>query len=207
MQHFSEQSWVDFVRGVMAPKVGDGINAHLVADCLQCKTAYDAWGRVGRMAVQEMGYAPPENLVRLVKLAFENTRTDQPQRDWTVANLVFDSLAQPLPAGVRSGALNTWQMVYEAEGLTVDLRLGRGAQSNALHIIGQVFDKKAVRALQDKASVELSTIQHRLVATAPVSVSGEFQLEYQTKDDLWLSVKAEDRNAVRIPLALQDRGN
>jgi hypothetical protein len=202
MQHFLEQSWVDFVRGVSSPEVSHNVKAHLVAGCPQCKTNCDAWSRVKKLASEESAYTPPENLVRLAKLAYESTHADQPSTSWTVANLVFDSLAQPLLAGVRSGALNAWQVIYEAEGLTIDLRLGHRGQSKELHIVGQVFDKKAVRALQDNASVELSTRQHQVVATSAVGDSGEFQLAYEAKDDLWLSLKAEGRNAVRIPLTL-----
>lgn len=198
MEHFSEQPWADFVRGINGPKVQD-IRAHLAQGCAKCKTAQEAWSRVQRIATQEGAYTPPENLVRLVKLGFVNKPAEQPQA-WTLASLVFDSFAQPLQAGVRSGALNFWQVIYEAEGLTVDLRFGHRAQSTAVHLVGQVFDKQAVRALQNNASIELSTDQEQLVATTTVSALGEFYIEFEAKDHMWLSVKAADRNTVRIPL-------
>ncbi len=199
MRHFSEQPWADFVRGVSTPQISRGIKAHLAEGCSKCHAAHDAWSRVRRLATEESIYAPPENLARLVKLGFASTHAQQP-RAWTLASLVFDSFAQPLPAGVRSGALNVWQVIYEAEGLTVDLRFGRRAQSKEVHVVGQVFDKQAVRALRDNASVELSTEKDDLVATAAVSVLGEFHLEFEQKDAMWLSVKAAGRNIVRIPL-------
>jgi hypothetical protein len=199
MQHFSEQPWADFVRGISGPEVGKDIKAHLGSGCLKCKTAHDAWSRVERLATKEGAYAPPENLVRLVKSGFAS-RDAQPLRTWTLANLVFDSFAQPLMAGVRSGALNVWQVIYEAEGLTVDLRFGRRAQSKAVHLVGQVFDKQEVRALQNNATVELSTEQDRMVATTDVSTLGEFHIEFEATEHLWLSVKAVGRNPVRIPL-------
>src|SRR5580698_1421846 len=199
MRHFAEQPWADFVRGVSAPPISSDIKAHLAEGCSKCQTAHDAWSRVRRLATEESGYAPPDNLVRLVKLGFVSVQAPQP-RAWTLANLVFDSFAQPLPAGVRSGALRVWQVIYEAEGLTVDLHFGRRAESKAMHIVGQVFDKQAVGALQDNASVELSTEHEQLVATAPVTGLGEFHLEFEAKDHLWLEVKAVGRNTVRIPL-------
>ena len=148
---------------------------------------------------EESAYAPPENLVRLVKLEFSSQAARRPQK-WTLANLVFDSLAQPLPAGVRSGTLNVWQVIYEAEGLTVDLRFGRRSQSREVHMVGQVFDKQAVCALKNNATVELSNEKDMLVATTAVTDLGEFHLEFEARDRLWLSVKAAGRNAVRIPL-------
>ncbi|MGB6384321.1 MAG: hypothetical protein WBD25_05735 [Terriglobales bacterium] len=199
MQHFSEQPWADFVRGISRPEVSKDIKAHLASGCLKCKTAHDAWNRVQRLVTEESAYAPPENLVRLAKLGFAG-KAAQPPRTWTLANLVFDSFAQPLMAGVRSGALNVWQVIYEAEGLTVDLRFGRRAQSKAVHLVGQVFDKQEVRALQNNATVELSTEQDRMVATTDVSTLGEFHIEFEAEEHLWLSVKAVGRNPVRIPL-------
>jgi hypothetical protein len=199
MHHFSEQPWADFVREISRPDASRGIRAHLVSGCLKCKTAHDAWSRVQRLATEESAYAPPENLVRLVKLGFAS-KAAQPRQAWTLANLVFDNFAQPLMAGVRSGALNVWQVIYEAEGLTVDLRFGRRAQSKAVHLVGQVFDKQEVRALQNNATVELSTEQDQMVATTDVSALGEFHIEFEANEHLWLSVKAVGRNPVRIPL-------
>jgi hypothetical protein len=198
--HFSEQSWVDLVRGVSRGEFGEDVKAHLAMGCATCKTAQDSWGRVSRFAATEESYTPPENLVRLVKLGFAGKVAQQP-RKWTIANLMFDSFAQPLRAGVRSGALRVWQVIYEAEGLTVDLHFGRRSQSKEVHIVGQVFDRKAAQALQDNATVELSTEHEQLVAAAAISGLGEFHLEFEARDHLWLSVKSAGRNTVRISLA------
>lgn len=198
MEHFSLQPWVDFVRGVSGTEISRDIKAHLAEGCPQCSTAQDIWSRVRKLATEEGAYAPPENLVRLVKLGFV-AKPPQPAR-WTLASLVFDSFAQPLPVGVRSGALNVWQVIYEAEGLTVDLRFGRRTQSKEIHVVGQVLDKQAARPLQNNASVELSTEQEQLVATTAVSAQGEFHLEFEQQGPMWLSVKAAGRNTMRIPL-------
>lgn len=197
--HFSEQSWVDLARGINRPEPGENIRAHIAAGCSSCKTAHDSWSRITRFAANEEDYTPPDNLVRLVKLGIAGKVVPE-LRQWTLAKLVFDSFAQPLPVGVRSGALRVWQVIYEAEGLTVDLHFGRRAQSKAMHIVGQVFDKTAAQALQDSATIELSTEHKQLVATAPVTGSGEFYLEFEAKEHLWLSVKSAGRNTVQIPL-------
>jgi hypothetical protein len=205
MKHFSERPWADFVRGISAPEISKDIRTHLADGCSKCTTTLDAWSWVRRLAGNEGAYAPPENLVRLVKLGFASKPAQQPRtstlENWTLANLVFDSFAQPLPAGVRSAALSAWQVVYEAEGLTVDLRFGRRGQSKTVHLVGQVFDKRAVRVWQSNATIQLSTEQGELVATTAVNAMGEFHIEFEAKDHhLWLSVKAAERTAVRIPL-------
>jgi len=196
MEHFSEQSLADFVRGVSGPEISRDIKAHLARGCSKCQAAQEAWSRVRRIATDEVAYAPPENLVRLVKLGFAS----KPAQPRTLASLVFDSFAQPLLAGVRSVALNLRQVVYEAEGLTVDLRFAHRPQSKAVHLVGQVLDKQAARALQNNPSIELSTEQEQLLATTTVSALGEFYIEFEAKDHFWLSVKAAGRNTVRIPL-------
>ncbi len=196
--HVSDRGWADFVRGISGPEVSGNVRTHLGTSCPKCKTALDAWSRIRRFATEEAAYAPPENLVRLVKLGFAG-KNAKPARRWTLANLVFDSFAQPQLAAVRSGALNVWQVIYEAEGLTVDLRFGRRTHSKEVHLIGQVLNKQEARAWQ-RATIELSNDKDRLLATTSVNVSGEFQVEFEANDHLWLSIKAEDRNAVRIPL-------
>jgi hypothetical protein len=204
MRHFSERPWADFVRGISGPEISGDIRAHLAEGCSKCKTALDAWSRVRRLATEEGAYAPPENLVRLAKLAFGSMPASQPRTstlaNWTLANLIFDSFAQPLPAGVRSAALSAWQVVYEAEGLTVDLRFGHRAQSKTVHLVGQVFDQRAVRVWQSNATIELSTEQDHAVASTAVNAMGEFHIEFKPQDRLWLSVKAAGRKTVRIPL-------
>jgi hypothetical protein len=150
------------------------------------------------LATDEATYTPPEDLVRMVKLGFTRQQANS-TCGWALASLVFDSWTQPLLAGVRSGALNVWQVIYEAEGLTVDLRFGRRAHQTAVHLVGQVLDKHVGRAWRN-ATIELSTEQEQLIATTAVNASGEFQVEFEARDHLWLSVRTGDGNTVRIPL-------
>ena len=197
--HFSEQPLVDFVRGVSGPGISGDIRTHLGTGCPACQSRVDRWRMLGRFAAQESAYAPPENLLRLAKLGFAGKSAKQPKK-WSLAQLVFDSFAQPLPAGVRSGTLHVWQVIYECEGLTVDLRLGQREHSSAVHLVGQVLDRQEVGPLKN-ATVEVSTEEDKLAAAAVVSSSGEFHLEFEGTGQLWLLVKVQGRNAVRIPLA------
>jgi hypothetical protein len=208
-QHFSDQRWVDFARGVGTIDADNLIKTHLAAECGECKISHDRWRQVARLAAAEATYDPPENLVHLVKVGFSHKTTSEPQK-WTLANLVFDSFARPLPAGVRIGASNAsatgvggvrvWQMVHEAEGLTVDLRFSHRTSSKAVQLVGQVFDKQATRPLQQSAIIELSTDKGQVVATTVVSPLGEFHIEFAATNQLFLSVKAVERNTVRIQL-------
>jgi hypothetical protein len=199
MDHFSEQPWIDLVRGVSAAEVSRDIRTHLDASCLKCKTTLDAWTRVRQLATDEAAFTPPENLVRLAKLAFAGKAEAPQPRNWTLANLVFDSFAQPLLAGVRSGELNMWQVIYETEGLTVDLSFGRRSKAKRVHLVGQVLDKREVRPWHN-VTIDLATEKDQVLGTTVANASGEFQMEFEAKEFLWLLIKAESHNTVWIPL-------
>ena len=67
MPHFSEQDWADFVRGIDVSTVKREMESHLASSCRECKSAFDLWGPVVRLAAKENDYAPPDSLIRLVK--------------------------------------------------------------------------------------------------------------------------------------------
>jgi hypothetical protein len=67
-------------------------------------------------------------------------------------------------AGIRSTVAVARQLVYEAEGLTVDLRLYRQPQSNKICVVGQVLDKGIPRLAQRRFHHDLDgkRTTHRL---------------------------------------------
>lgn len=199
MEHFSEQTWADFTRGFGASAKAQGIQSHLNAACLNCKASYDFWGRIHTMALAENTYSPPTDLVRMLKMEFTARQPNRPGK-WTVASLLFDSIQQPLPARVRSGAATARQVVYEAEGLTVDLRFDRRMQSRTVSIVGQMLDRAVPRGTLLGAPIVLWTEDGQLVATTEANEFGEFQLEFEPQDHLRLTAKVGHRR-VQIPLA------
>jgi hypothetical protein len=199
MEHFPEQTWADFTRGFGAAGKAEGIAAHLAAGCLNCEAAHDFWGRVQAMAAAESMYTPPENLVRLAKLEMLSQKPVQSEK-WTLARVLFDSVAQPLPAGIRSGVATARQLMYEAEGLIVDLRFDRVARSQTIGVVGQILDKTVPRASLTGALIVLWTEDHQLLVTTEANQFGEFHLEFVPQDGLRLSARVGDRR-VQIPLA------
>jgi hypothetical protein len=146
MEHFPEQVWIDFVRGIPGIKAGRSektqgradLQAHLASGCKECMETLGFWKKLNRVAARESGYCPPENVVRLAKVAFAARRLGG-LADAAEASLVFDTFKQLLPAGVRSAAAAPRQMVYEAEGLTVDLRFDVQPRAKKVHLTGQVL--------------------------------------------------------------------
>lgn len=198
MEHFSEQAWADFARGFGAPGKAQGIHAHLAAGCLGCKAAHGFWGRLQTTALAESVYTPPSNLVRQMKMEFAASQNVQPA-EWTVASLLFDTFSRPQLAGVRSAAATPRQLVYEANGLVVDLRFDRMVPSGMVSATGQMLDKRVPRELLAGSPVVVWTQDGQLVATTEANGFGEFQLEFVPQDHLRLTARVGARR-VHIPL-------
>ena len=102
--------------------------------------------------------------MRLAKLEFTAKQANQAEK-WSLASLLFDSFSQPLLAGVRSSAAIARQVVYEAEGLTVDLRFDRLVPSGKVSAVGQILDSRVPRERLTGAAVVVWTEDGQLVAT------------------------------------------
>jgi hypothetical protein len=200
MEHFSEQAWADFVRAINKSETNTDIESHLARGCSDCKAAFNIWDQVRTTIANEKTYVPPDNALRMVKQEFA-ARYSPEQPPSVVASLLFDTFAQPLPTGVRSGAAVARQLVYEAEGLTVDLRLDPRPQSNKICVVGQVLDRGVPRVSPSGASIMIWTEKGQPILQVSANESGEFQLEFDAQDDLRLSIDVAGRKTIRIPLA------
>src|ERR1700746_405415 len=102
MEHFSEQAWADFVRGIGNSERGK-METPLASGCNDCASERDIWKQLNAMALRENTYAPPESAVRMVKLEFSTQRLKSDQgKPPVLANLVFDTFLKPALAGGRS---------------------------------------------------------------------------------------------------------
>jgi hypothetical protein len=91
-------------------------------------------------------------------------------------------------------------MVYEADGLTVDLRIDRPPQSNKVHLIGQVLARRTPASSIGDAWVMLWTERGLPILETRANKFGEFNLEFEAHEQLRLSIQV-GRTLVRIPLA------
>lgn len=199
MGHFSERAWADFTRGLAPSGNAQGIGTHISAGCLECKASLGFWGRLQTMGTAESSCMPPENLVRLAKLGFAPKQKLR-HEGWATARLLFSDLSGLQPAGIRSSGASPCQLVYDAEGLTVDLRFDRQSQRGELSITGQILDRKVPREPTSGAVVVLWTEEGYLVATAEPNEFGEFHFETALLDRIQLTARVGHRK-VHIPLA------
>ena len=199
MEHFSEQAWADFIRGVSNTERGE-MESHLANGCNECAGARDIWKDLQAVALRESSYTPAESAVRMAKLEFAAQRFEQ-EKQPVLATLVFDSFANPILAGVRSSVAAARQVVYEAEGLAVDLRFDGPVRSNTIFLTGQVLDKKVPRSSVEHSPVILWTDRGLALAETKANAFGEFSLELEPQNNLRLSIQVVGRALIRIPLA------
>jgi hypothetical protein len=199
MEHFSGQAWADFVRGISNSE-RDHIEAHLANGCNDCAAARDIWTQVHTMALREAHYTPPKDAVRKAKLEYA-ARSFESCKQPVLAKLVFDTFKQPALAGVRSAATAARQMVYEAEGMAVDLRFDEQPAAKKIFLTGQVLDRQVPRASLDDAAVIVWTDRGLALAETKANAFGEFSLELEPQANLRLSIQVIGRALIRIPLA------
>lgn len=199
MEHFSEQAWADFVRGISNSE-REEMQSHLADGCNDCAVSRDTWQQVHAVALRESNYAPPSETVRMAKLEYA-ARSFEKGKQPVLASLVFDTLAQPALAGVRSAGVAARQMVYEADGLAVDLRFDHPPSAKRILLTGQVLDRQVPRAPLDDAAVIVWTDRGLALAETKANAFGEFNLELEPQNNLRLSIQVVGRALIRIPLA------
>jgi len=199
VEHIAEPAWADFVRGHSTPEAKSAIESHLSGGCAACSSAAALWKSFMNVAAQEKLYTPPPHTVRLAKAQFAAAKlTASAAR--SLVSLVFDSFAQPLPAGIRSGTAMARQMVYEADGLTIDLRIDKHANSKALSIVGQVLDARTLRLAPQSVPVALLNRQGEPLQRTSTSNFGEFHLEVAVEAEMQLAIELASGRTVCITL-------
>ena len=114
--------------------------------------------------------------------------------------LSFDTFTQPLAFGLRSAAAVARQLVYEAEGVTVDLRLNVQVPPSQVCMVGQVLERGAALASPCNAAIIVWTEKGYPLLEASANECGEFQLEFEPQGNMRLSINLPGRKTIRIPL-------
>ena len=204
MQHITDDVWVDFVRGTLAPDDADIVDRHLKSGCLRCLQARDLWMSVCQRADRERLYNPPEDAMAMAVTQFRAFRAERkltPVR----ATLLFDSLHGASPVGVRGAVAPLLRHVlYQAGSFSIDFSIEPRADSNELALTGQVADAKRVavqeaRSRAPRPKVLLLQGERELAATATNRV-GEFEFQFERQDDLALMVLVKGRAPVLVEL-------
>ena len=197
MKHFSDELWADFVRNLAPATTAQAMQKHIEDGCSKCEAVLKSWQSVFRIAQEEGGYSPPQDVVRIAKAQFAAVAGVQQSRP---VRLVFDSNLQPITVGVR-GSISARQLLYETDELYIDLRLEpqREANRERVCLVGQILDRTSETRAAQGLRVQLMQGQQAVTDTA-TNQHGEFQLEFDAGKDVSLSIGHEKDRMVVLPI-------
>jgi len=200
MKHFTTEEWIDFVNRVMAPNQQQAMKKHLGTGCKRCMETVALWQKVQNTAAAEANYQPPMADVRIAKAAFAAAGgASQLQEKSGFAQVLFDSLLQPMLVGARSSGLGTRQMLYRADPYQIDIQIEAKPEGNSLMVTGQLLDVSSPGVVGRDVKITLSN--HRGNVTHTVTNQfGEFRGEVENTGDLELSFPGQGDKAIVISL-------
>ena len=201
MKHFTAEEWIDFVNQVTSPKQQEAMKKHLGTGCERCMETVALWQKLHNAAAMEASYQPPMAEVRLAKAAFA-AAGGAPQRSEksSFAEVMFDSLLQPLSAGARSsGGLGTRQMLYRADPYQIDIQIEAKPEGNCLMVTGQLLDVSSPGVVGRDVKITLSNHRGNVIHTV-TNQFGEFRGEIENTGDLELSFPSQAEKSIVISL-------
>ena len=194
MKHFSEASWTDFARDLVAPDTKMAMLQHIDDGCKKCAEILQTWQAVYTIAKSESFFRPPADVVRVVK---SHLAAVQPKPSRGV-RLLFDSSLAPVAAGIR-GSVAAQQFLYETDEYYIDLRIEPRRESDHAALVGQVLNRTG----KDRPAQGLAVLLHagsRRIAETSTNQFGEFQFEFDATNGLSVSVSRERSDEIVLPL-------
>ena len=195
-QHFPEDRWVDFVRGVLPAPAAADLRQHLEKGCESCHQAFRLWQMVAELANGEIRNKVPDAFAHSSGLAYLAWRRLYllPRRA-RMARLVFDSLLAPLPSGVRGDDASPRRIVWKAGPWACDLRLELQA-GKRVFLMGQILST----GTHQVGLPVLLMSTNAPVAETTANQFGEFQLEFRQANGLQIYFDTSGNRPVRILL-------
>jgi hypothetical protein len=188
MKHFATEEWADFARGVIEKDRKSLMQNHLQSGCRECAQVLGLWQRVHSAAQTEAKATPPEGVVRVAKAMYGQRAILGQEPRVTMAEVLFDSFAGPLPVGVRSAASAPRQLLYGTGKHRIDVRLEPQTDSEKVSVIGQVLDSSEPKKDLEGLLV-LLLAGDRVLDESQTNRFGEFHLECALAERLELRVK------------------
>jgi hypothetical protein len=202
MKHYSLEQWTDFIRGVTDQDTRADMTAHLAAGCSRCSRTADTLRRVADILAGEAKYQVPDSAVRCARAIFANQRPQAMRKPRLALRLVYDSLREPLPVGIRARDQLTRRALYQAGGFFLDLRLEHEPGSPTLNLVGQLANRDMPALSSSGVLVLLTAGNDVVVARTLTNRFGEFQMEYEPSPNLRLFLPLDAAGGrIELPLS------
>jgi len=147
---------IDFLDNQLGRDEAARVSTHLATGCKPCLEARDWYERVRQITASDESIEPPSWVFKRAVRIFENpsSRPRLVERiGQAIASLVFDSLARPAIAGVRSAETTNRQLLYRAGDYSIDLQLAPAEHQRA-DLIGQIL-KEGEAAFESVSGLRL----------------------------------------------------
>jgi hypothetical protein len=193
VRHFDINEWADYVRDTVSSNQNQLMQAHLQAGCSKCQKIKALLSKFAAVCSREASYQIPRAAEQQVKAMIglaKAPRRSALQRLW--ATLIYDSVNDPQPVGVRGTHQINRQVLFHAGDYSVDLRFEHEKGSASMVLVGQIANQKTPDELLANLPVIL-VAGNREVTRSISNTFGEFQLEYVPESDLRLLVPLESR--------------
>ena len=193
VRHFDITEWADYVRNAVPADQQTLMHSHLQGGCTKCEKIKGLLTKFAAICSREASYQIPRAAEQQVKAMLglaKAPRRSALQRLW--ASLVYDSLNDPQPVGVRGTHQINRQVLFHAGDYSVDLRFEHEKGSASMVLVGQIANQKTPDELLANLPVIL-VAGNREVTRSISNTFGEFQLEYVPESDLRLLVPLESR--------------
>lgn len=193
VRHFDITEWADYVRNTVSSDQNQLMQAHLQAGCSKCEKIKALLSKFAAVCSREASYQIPRAAEQQVKAMIglaKAPRRSALQRLW--ATLIYDSVNDPQPVGVRGTHQINRQVLFHAGDYSVDLRFEHEKGSASMVLVGQIANQKTPDELLANLPVIL-VAGNREVTRSISNTFGEFQLEYVPESDLRLLVPLESR--------------
>jgi hypothetical protein len=194
VKHFSETQLADLVRNLVSPGTKMTMQKHIDGGCKKCSATLQIWQGVLAIASAEAAFTPPDGVVRIVKSQFAQAAPEANQG----FRLLFDSRLQPVTAGIR-GSVTAGQFLYETDEYYIDLRLEPRREADRACLIGQVLNRAGSSKVAAGIEVCLRIGKVELANTA-TNQFGEFQLEFDASQDLFVSIGRSPHKEIVLPI-------
>jgi hypothetical protein len=193
VRHFDITEWADYVRNTDSSDQHKLMQAHLQVGCSKCERIKGLLSKFAAVCSREASYQIPRAAEQQVKAMIglaKVPRRSALQRLW--ATLVYDSVNDPQPVGVRGTHQINRQVLFHAGDYSVDLRFEHEKGSASMVLVGQIANQKTPDELLANLPVIL-VAGKREVTRSISNTFGEFQLEYVPESDLRLLVPLESK--------------
>jgi hypothetical protein len=106
---------------------GDAVEAHLASGCGACRRLVAQARELSRLARVDFDTPAPWVVRRAARIPREARSKAALPHLHVLARLAFDTLLEPFAAGARTASLEARQLLFEAEGYDLDVRISTSA--------------------------------------------------------------------------------